>query len=270
MSVAPRSLRVGLAGCGKMGSAMVQAWLGQHIVTTIDILDPHARAPAPDSSITMFTDAGPFSARAGNWDCLFLAIKPQTLEEFAAAITLPAWVPLISILAGKTIWGLAELLGPRPIIRAMPNTPAAIGKGMTVATGCPEVSPLIADIAEQLLSALGRVEFVNDEVLLDAATGLSGSGPAYIFYLIEALTKAGVDAGLPAELASKLARQTVIGSAALAEAEPGISPSTLRENVTSPNGTTAAGLEILMDGRFQDILTETVARAAARSRELAS
>ena len=150
----------------------------------------------------------------------------------------------------------------------MPNTPAAIGKGMTVACANTKVSAKQKSMTENLLDTLGVTDWLENETLFDAVTGLSGSGPAYIFYMIEAMAKAGTTLGLEPGFAMKLARQTVIGSAALAEREASLPASKLRENVTSPNGTTAAALSVLMDGKFQDIITTAIAKASARSKEL--
>ncbi|PZQ45538.1 MAG: pyrroline-5-carboxylate reductase, partial [Micavibrio aeruginosavorus] len=156
----------------------------------------------------------------------------------------------------------------QPIVRAMPNTPASIGKGMSVAGAAHGTSEDIMLTAHKLLSALGLVEWVKDEGLLDPVTAVSGSGPAYVFYLIEALAEAGLQAGLDKDFAMTLARQTVVGAAALAEHDAEIPAHRLRENVTSPNGTTAAALSVLMDGRLQDVMNEAVAAATKRGKEL--
>ncbi len=266
------NLKIGLAGCGKMGSAMVRAWLDRGLVSSLDILDPNG---LPDflqgnKLITGFTDEAAFARNADTWDALILAIKPQMLQQFAASMpAMPQRVPILSIMAGQTILKTSLAFGGnRPVIRAMPNTPAAIGKGATVACACPETTPAQRAMVQSLLGCLGLFEWLDDESLLDAVTALSGSGPAYVFYLIEAMAKAGIKAGLPADMAMKLARQTVIGAAALAETDADIAPAKLRENVTSPNGTTAAALEILMDGRLQDILTHSVEKACRRSKEI--
>jgi pyrroline-5-carboxylate reductase len=150
----------------------------------------------------------------------------------------------------------------------MPNTPAAIGKGITVACGTGNVNDTQRAIADNLLKAMGKVEWSNSESIMDAVTAVSGSGPAYVFYLIEALADAGMKSGLPADLSMKLARETVIGAAALADKETSLTASKLRENVTSPNGTTAAALSVLMNGDLQKLMDEAVAKATARGKEL--
>lgn len=264
--------KLGLAGCGKMGSAMVRAWLHTRIVTHIDILDPNG---IPDDllhhgEISWFKTESDFAQNAANWDALIIAIKPQTLDDFCNNFgALPLLVPVLSIAAGLTLSTFEQKFGnTRGIIRAMPNTPAAIGKGMTVAVTNNHIHAAQKTMAENLLRTLGLFAWAGDEEKLDAVTGLSGSGPAYVFYLIEAMAAAGKTAGLPADIAMTLARQTVIGAAALAEHDAQTPATKLRENVTSPNGTTAAGLEILMNGEFQEIVTKTIARATARSKEL--
>lgn len=267
------SYKIGLAGCGKMGTAMVRGWLAAGLIKQIDIHDPHGLPPelALEEKITYCKDVDSFIATSGTWDMLIIAVKPQSMEEFCASVSgaVPSNLPVLSIAAGQTIASFQNRIGAgRPIIRSMPNTPAAIGKGITVACATPNTDEGVRDMASSLLGAMGKVEWTKDEGLLDAVTAVSGSGPAYVFYLIEALAEAGVKAGLDKDLSMALARQTVIGSAALADHDAEIPVSTLRENVTSPNGTTAAALSILMDGRLQTLMNEAVAKATARSKEL--
>jgi pyrroline-5-carboxylate reductase len=185
------------------------------------------------------------------------------LQRYAGSSTL-----VVSIMAGTTIASIEEICGGS-VVRAMPNTPAAIGRGITVAVAAKNVSPDQRAVADALLRATGSVEWVDDESLMDAVTAVSGSGPAYIFLLAEELARAGVEAGLPPELAARLARETVAGSGELLHRSD-LASATLRENVTSPGGTTAAALEVLMapDG-MQSLLTRAVAAATKRSRELA-
>lgn len=270
--MSPANLKIGLAGCGKMGSAMVRAWLNSGLVDTLDILDP-ATLPedfAHKNGVSHYTNESSFAQKAQTWDALILAIKPQMLQQFATNMpVLSQRVPIVSIMAGQKIEKIAAAFGGDcAVVRSMPNTPASIGKGVTVACACPETTASQKALAQSLLQCLGIFVWIEDEARLDAVTALSGSGPAYVFYLIEAMAKAGERAGLPADMAMTLARQTVIGASALAEADKDIPASKLRENVTSPNGTTAAALEILMDGRLQSLLDEAVAKATARSKEL--
>ena len=203
---------------------------------------------------------------------IVIAVKPQTAPE--AVPPLGAYVGkntlVLSIMAGRTIGFLEKSLPPdTAIVRAMPNTPAAIGRGISVMVANAKTSARQRKQATDLLTAIGKVEWAGDEGLMDAVTALSGSGPAYIFLLAEAMTKAGIAAGLPPELSSKLARETVAGSAELLHRSD-LDAATLRQNVTSPGGTTAAALEVLMGpGGFDEILTRAIAAAARRGRELA-
>jgi len=203
---------------------------------------------------------------------IVIAVKPQSapdavppLKPYVGKSTL-----VLSIMAGRTLGFLQEALPPETaIVRAMPNTPASIGRGISVAVGNANVSARQRKLAGDLLAAIGNVEWASDETLMDAVTALSGSGPAYVFLLAEAMTKAGIAAGLPADLASRLARETVAGSGELLH-RSALDAATLRQNVTSPGGTTAAALEVLMGpGGFDEILTKAITAATRRSRELA-
>jgi pyrroline-5-carboxylate reductase len=199
-----------------------------------------------------------------------VALKPQSFREAGPdlkPVAGPATL-VVSIMAGTTIASIEDVCGGS-VVRAMPNTPAAIGRGITVAVASKKVSPAQRSVADALLRATGSVEWVDDEKLMDAVTAVSGSGPAYVFLLAEELARAGVEAGLPLELATKLARETVAGSGELLHRSE-LASATLRQNVTSPGGTTAAALEVLMgkDG-MQSLLTRAVAAATRRSQELA-
>jgi pyrroline-5-carboxylate reductase len=257
-----------LAGAGKMGGAMLTGWLAQG-------LDPKrvvVSEPSPSAEISALAAEGIRlnPKDTGRADTLVVALKPQTFREagatlkaFAGASTL-----VVSIMAGTTIASLQEVCGGK-VVRAMPNTPAAIGRGITVAVAAKGVSAAQRATADALLRATGSVEWVDDEDLMDAVTAVSGSGPAYVFLLAEELARAGVAAGLPEELATKLARETVAGSGELLHRSD-LASAKLRQNVTSPGGTTAAALEVLMgkDG-LQQLMTRAVAAATARSKELA-
>ena len=259
-----------LIGCGKMGGAMMRSWLDNDLVESIDIIDP-----SPLSSELMNDSRISYAAKYGGEeitsDILILAIKPQILKDASAEIAknLSDNTVLLSIAAGQSLATLENIFGSdKAIIRTMPNTPASIGKGISVCVANSHVNDKQKNIAQNLLDATGKNLWVEDESLMDAVTALSGSGPAYIFYLIEALANAGEKLGLSKEMSITLARQTVIGSAALAEQEPNTSAATLRKNVTSPKGTTEAALNVLMDGRFQDILNEALSAAKSRGGEL--
>jgi pyrroline-5-carboxylate reductase len=233
------------------------------------VIEPH-----PSDEINMLVKMGirlnPPAKAAGAIDTLVVAVKPQSFREAGAALKqfIGPSALVVSIMAGTTIASISEVCGGM-VVRAMPNTPAAIGRGITVAVAANDVSAAQRAVANALLRATGSVEWIDDEQLMDAVTAVSGSGPAYVFLLAEELARAGVEAGLPAELATKLARQTVAGSGELLHRLE--TPSaTLRQNVTSPGGTTAAALEVLMgpDG-MQQLLTRAVAAATKRSKELA-
>lgn len=266
---------IALIGCGKMGSAMLRGWLAAKAENRIAVLEPAglpdefaAYAPNP---VTAYANAAEFAAHAPPVDVCVLAVKPQIMDDVCRAIapSLPPNALILSIAAGQGIAAFEQRFGRfRSVIRAMPNTPAAIGKGISVAVANASTTGAQKSLATALLQSVGLVEWVDDESLMDAITAVSGSGPAYLFLLIETMAAAGEAAGLPKEFAMKLARQTVIGSAALAEAEPALPASKLRENVTSPGGTTAAALNLLMNGEWQDIMTRAVTAATARSREL--
>jgi pyrroline-5-carboxylate reductase len=258
-----------LAGAGKMGGAMLSGWLAQGLdASQVAVLEPF-----PSAEISALAAKGlrlnP-SPDAGAAATLVVALKPQIFSEagadlgrFAGPETL-----VVSIMAGITIASLQQACGGS-VVRAMPNTPAAIGRGITVAVAAKNVSAAQRAVADALLRAIGSVEWTDDEGLMDAVTAVSGSGPAYIFLLAEELARAGVEAGLPADLATKLARETVAGSGELLRRSDA-SSATLRQNVTSPGGTTQAALEILMaaDG-MPSLLTRAVAAATRRSKELA-
>jgi pyrroline-5-carboxylate reductase len=259
-----------LAGAGKMGGAMLSGWLAQGLDAQLAaVIDPN-----PSGEISALMARGirlnPSPKDIGAVAILVIALKPQTfgeagamLKSFAGADTL-----VVSIMAGTPIASVQAVCGGS-VVRAMPNTPAAIGRGITVAVAAKNVSPAQRAVADALLRATGSVEWVDDEKLMDAVTAVSGSGPAYIFLLAEELARAGVEAGLPQELATTLARETIAGSGELLHRSE-LPAATLRQNVTSPGGTTAAALEVLMgpDG-MQSLLTRAVAAASRRSRELA-
>src|SRR6202050_4751229 len=263
--------RLVLLGAGKMGSAMLEGWLARG-------LDPHKLTvlePQPTKSVKALARRGvtlnpkgkPLKASA-----VVIAVKPQSAPE--AVRSLKPYVGTstlaLSIMAGRTLGFLQHALPPQTaIVRAMPNTPAAIGRGITVACPNRRVSARQRKLASGLLAAMGAVEWVSDEGLMDAVTAVSGSGPAYVFLLAEALAQAGAAAGLPADLAQKLARETVAGSGQLVHRSP-LDAAALRENVTSPGGTTAAALGVLMSQSGLALLMRTaVAAATARSRGLA-
>ena len=259
-----------LAGAGKMGGAMLSGWLAQGLdAKSVVVIEPHATDDIR-ALLAKGVRLNPSPKDVADVAALVIALKPQAFREAAPGLkpfATPATL-VVSIMAGTTIAGIAEACGGS-VVRAMPNTPAAIGRGITVAVAANNVGAVQRALADSLLRATGSVEWVEDEGLMDAVTAVSGSGPAYVFLLAEELARAGVEAGLPEALASKLARETVAGSGELLHRSE-LSSATLRQNVTSPGGTTAAALEVLMgpDGT-RSLLTRAVAAATRRSKELA-
>jgi pyrroline-5-carboxylate reductase len=262
-----------LVGCGKMGTAMLGGWLAGAAASRFYVVEPQG-VPAgfpPTPEIEWHESAATLAGELVP-DAVVFAVKPQIADavlppyrHWARPETL-----FISIVAGKTLGGLGHHLGPAAIIRTMPNTPAAIGRAITVACANSRVSQQQRQLCDRLLAAIGESTWVEDEGLIDAVTAVSGSGPAYVFLLIEALARAGEAEGLPPDLALRLARCTVAGSGELARVSAE-SPARLRENVTSPGGTTRAALDVLMapDG-LERLIARAVAAAARRSRTLAN
>jgi pyrroline-5-carboxylate reductase len=263
-----------LVGCGKMGDALLRGWLDRGIAASeVMVIEPsdQTAGAARDRGVTTLAalDMLPdnFSPRV-----VVFAVKPQVMPDVVPpyrSLVGPGTM-FLSIAAGKALAFFEAHLGDAAVIRAMPNTPAAIGRGMTVLCANGATAPSDRDLAQNLMAAAGEVAWIDDEAHMDGVTAVSGSGPAYIFYMIECLAAAGVAAGLPAELSAQLARATVEGSTALSH-QDGSAPEVLRKNVTSPGGTTAAALDVLMNdvNGLQDVMTRAVAAAADRSRELA-
>jgi len=265
------SSRLVLVGAGKMGSAMLDGWFARGLKPRqITVIEPH-----PTKAVKALTRSGlklnP-KGKAAEVSAIVIAVKPQTAPEAVPILAgyVGARTLVLSIMAGRTIGFLEKSLLPGvAIVRAMPNTPAAIGRGITVAFANSGVSARQRKEASGLLAAIGKVEWISDEALMDAVTALSGSGPAYVFLLAEAMASAGIAAGLPPALATRLARETVAGSAELMYRSD-LDAAALRENVTSPGGTTAAALDVLMgpDG-FDRLVTQAITAATRRSRDLA-
>lgn len=260
-----------LVGAGKMGGAMLDGWLARGLsAKKVVVVEPQ-----PAREIKALARRGlrlnP-KGKIADATAIVVAVKPQIAPQAVPPIAAYTGKKtlVLSIMAGRTIAFLQKRLPAKTaIVRAMPNTPAAIGRGITTAVGNGKVSSGQRKLAGDLLAAIGKVEWVKSEGLMDAVTALSGSGPAYVFLLAEAMTKAGIAAGLPAKLAETLARETVAGSGELMRLSP-LEAATLRQNVTSPGGTTAAALEILMGtGGLEPLMIKAVAAAARRGRELA-
>jgi pyrroline-5-carboxylate reductase len=256
-----------LLGCGKMGSAMLEGWLGKGLPnTSVWVIDPAPSDWLQGTGVHINADLPPAPA------IVLIAVKPQMMGD-----ALPAIVAMgngdtlfVSVAAGTPISVFEQVLGAEsPIIRAMPNTPAAVGRGITAIIGNAHATSDHLDLSQALLEAVGQVVRLESEDQMDAVTGVSGSGPAYVFHMIECMARAGEAEGLAPDLAMQLAQATVAGAGALAEAADE-TPAQLRKNVTSPNGTTQAGLEVLMNesNGLPDLMRRTVKAAANRSREL--
>ena len=265
---------IALVGAGRMGGAMLRGWLDLGIAAErLIVLDPQPSQDIAALCATRGLALNPSPESVGEVDIVILAVKPQMLDAVAPGIApmVGARTLLLSVIAGKTVADLAARLpAAGVIVRAMPNTPAAVGRGIT---GVATRTPLAAEQREsvdRLLRAVGRVEWLDDEGQIDAVTAVSGSGPAYVFYLAECLAKAGERAGLAPDLALRLARATVEGAGELMYREADVEPAVLRRNVTSPGGTTAAGLEILAGpAGLEELVERTVAAAKRRAEELA-
>ncbi|MGC1359379.1 MAG: pyrroline-5-carboxylate reductase [Xanthobacteraceae bacterium] len=260
-----------LIGAGKMGGVLLEGWLNSGLDPThIAVVEPQP-APAISALVRRGIQLNPNVSQLAGAAAIVIAVKPQAAAEALATAkpSVAASTVVLSIMAGRTLQSLADGLPPGcALVRAMPNLPAAIGQGITVAVakGANEEQRKLAD---RLLSATGSVEWIENEALMDAVTAVSGSGPAYVFLLAEALARAAVESGLPPDLSEKLARETISGSGELLRRGTADAAS-LRENVTSPGGTTAAALAILMGPEgLVSLMTRAVAAATDRSRELA-
>jgi pyrroline-5-carboxylate reductase len=264
--------RLVLVGAGKMGGAMAQGWLDAGLNgASLTIVEPNPSPGIASLAASRGVALNPHIAAPP--EMLVLAVKPQSLDQVAPEIAALAAerTLLLSIIAGKTIANLmARLPQARAVVRAMPNTPAAIGRGVTAAFANADVNEEQRGWCERLLGAVGSFSWLKDESAIDAVTAISGSGPAYVFALTEALAVAAERLGLPAELAMRLARGTVEGAAELMAHESATSPATLRQNVTSPGGTTAAALAVLKGaGALDDLMIRATAAARARAAEMA-
>ncbi len=264
-----------LVGCGKMGGALLRGWLSRGVAgKDVFVVDPAPRdlddVRARGVTIVTAIEQLPAGLQPG---IVLLAIKPQFMDEALPAyrrFAKPGTV-FLSIAAGKTVSYLKDKLGAdAAVVRSMPNTPAAVGRGMSVILRDPAIPAATLELCGQLLSAVGKVGWIDEEDQINAVTAVSGGGPAYVYLLIECLAEAGRAAGLPADLAMQLARETVVGSGELAHQSPE-SATKLREAVMSPKGTTIEALAVLMapDG-LQPLLTRAIAAATKRGREIAA
>lgn len=252
-----------------MGSALLRGWVNNNINASFSVIEPNdIEAP---TQITHFKTVSEAQEALANADMVILAVKPQMMVNICTELSahISEQTCILSIAAGQSLQSFKTYFGAeQPVIRSMPNTPAAIGKGISVSIAGKNVNDGQKALANTLLSCAGHSEWVDDESLMDAVTAVSGSGPAYIFHLIEVLANSGEKLGLSKELANKLARQTVIGASALAENDADMAAETLRQNVTSPGGTTAAALEVLMNGELQALFDRALSEAQKRGKEL--
>ncbi len=266
--------RLLLVGAGNMGGALLKGWLDQGLAASqIAVQDPNP-PPAMAEILKQHGIRAEANAELATAPAVMLiAVKPQLMDAVFPVVAKHAGpnTVVLSVAAGKTIASFERHLpASTAVVRSIPNTPASVGRGITAAVANAHVTPAQRALCDKLLAAVGAVGWVDDEALIDAATAVSGSGPAYVFLLAECLAQAGVDAGLPADLASQLARWTVAGAGELLHRSD-LDAATLRHNVTSPNGTTFAALQVLMasDG-LQPLMTKAIAAATQRSRDLAS
>jgi pyrroline-5-carboxylate reductase len=264
-------MKIGFIGGGNMGEAMLYAILSKTVATAGDITvadaSPDRRQHLGREYGVRITASNPEAA--GDADVVLMVVKPQSLAEVMAGMSsrVKDNQLVLSVVAGASTARLSQGLSHKAIVRAMPNTPAQIGQGITVWTATAGVSSQQKEQAAAILGAMGREIYMADENFLDMATAVSGSGPAYVFLFMEALLAAAIDIGLPPETAKQLVLETVAGSAAFAE-KSGKELSELKRMVTSPGGTTAAALEVLDEGRFAELIKKAVAAAHHRAGQL--
>jgi pyrroline-5-carboxylate reductase len=262
-----------LVGAGKMGGAMLEAWLARGLPPAlVSVIDPAPSLAAAKLMAARRIARDPQPQLIASHAAIVLAVKPQMAPEVMPQLArfVGRDTVVVSIMAGRTIGFLAKNLPKGTgIVRAMPNTPASVGRGITVAVPNARANTSARELADMLLAATGPVAWIKNEKWMDAVTAVSGSGPAYVFLLAESLARAGAAVGLPKPLAARLARATVAGAGELLHRSD-LDAAKLRENVTSPGGTTAAALKVLMGKSGIDgLMKKAVAAATRRSRELA-
>ncbi len=269
------NLRILLVGCGKMGRALGSGWLSSGLdpekLMAVEP-DPSEASEAKSKGIITVPSA---SEALDNFDpeWIIFCVKPNILNEVAKSYQhLSAKVHYLSIAAGKTLLQLTEVLGEKSrIVRGMPNTPASVCEGITALVTDIRVSPSARDDCSIMMESIGEVVWIEDESLMDSVTAISGSGPAYVFLLIECLSKAGREVGLSEEISSKLARATITGAGSLIR-QSDLTATELRANVTSPNGTTAAAMDVLLKSNtgLQEVISKAVIAARNRSKKLSN
>ena len=266
-----------LVGCGRMGGALLEGWFKQGLnPVDVIIVEPAGRdTVAPCSKHRALTCLATVTEVPRDFvpDVVLFAVKPQVADGVVGDYRrfVDKAPVFLSVIAGKTTGYFQKHLGDAAaVVRCMPNTPAAVGKAVTAMYAAPAASVVQRRVCEVLLQAVGEVAWLADETLMDAVTAVSGSGPAYVFLMVEALRDAGIAAGLPPDVAAHLARSTIVGSGALLDRDAATAPDVLRRNVTSPGGTTAAALSVLMgENGLTELMVRAVAAAAKRSKELA-
>lgn len=264
-----------LVGCGNMGRALMRGWLSADLPPEgMVVVDPVASADTiPGTQGVAFAATPSLLPEGLKARVILVAVKPQMMNEVLTSVRplLGEHTVVVSVAAGVTLDQMRHGIGQGPaLVRTMPNTPAAIGAGVTGLVAADGTSDVDKSLVEALMQAVGVTVWLEGEDVMDAVTATSGSGPAYVFHMVEALAAAAENAGLPADEATVLARQTVIGAARLLEADADVSAPELRARVTSPGGTTAAALEVLMaDKGLTDLMTRAVAAAKKRGQELA-
>ncbi|WP_319530352.1 pyrroline-5-carboxylate reductase [uncultured Cohaesibacter sp.] len=269
------NLSLALVGAGKMGGAMLAGWLEMGLdASKVTVIDPgqndELKAFAANKGFTLAASPEGIASP----QIVVVAVKPQMIDKVLPTLTslVGSDTVVVSVAAGKRAVDFRRHLGEETlVVRAMPNTPAQVGRGMTAAFADEKISQEMRDVVATLLSSMGRFVWVQSEDLIDSVTAISGSGPAYVFHLVEAMAKAGEKLGLDAETAGILARQTIVGAGELLN-QSELSASTLRENVTSPGGTTAAALAVLMaeEGGFPELVEKAAIAARDRSIELSA
>jgi len=264
-------VKIAILGGGAMGEAIIRGVLAVGSIPPEDISVCDIDASRLDTLKKTYKvkTVKDYNSAINDAELVVLAVKPQTLPALIPDIKgkIKKGQLVLSIIAGAKIATISKGLGHDQIVRAMPNTPAQIGVGMTAWTASAKVTTKQKKLAQTILDALGEEVYFSDEKYIDMATAVSGSGPAYVFYMIEGLIDAAVRVGLPREAAGELVLETVLGAALLAKQSPK-SPQELRKQVTSPGGTTAAGIDVLESGKFKELLAETVAAAHKRAKEL--
>jgi len=271
-AASPSPCHIALLGCGNMGGALLRGWLRSQTGSAYSVLAPK---PPPEFSasplVYLTSQFEDFIGQLSKCDLLVLAVKPQILPDICSALAdrIPQTLPILSIAAGCSLSFFTSFFGDEArLIRAMPNLPASIGQGITALYAPKSLDPADKVLAEKVMNAVGKTIWLSSEDQMHIVTALSGSGPAYFFYLAEKMGEAAEKMGLPDELAVTLVQETLIGSAALLSSQPETSAGLYRQQVTSPGGTTEAAISYLHTHHFDQTIFHALQAAAQRSREL--